>query len=338
MQLFEEANWRQNPSPVTRIKVEAPVEAAALGYSKVPARTGNMAARVEKSESDLKKFSLVHENSKFSSSSEVSSEKQETSKKLTSPNVVPDDVALDVLPQSLSDIYNISNRNKWRNKDKKRNRDSTEVVSSTALDVAESSQRGDWYHVEKDKNTQMVDNVEGSLDLAAQVGWIGGDVVSRNEMRKNHASNESNNMSAAGNQQDQSVMSGTDSVSSSFDSKKSSKSSKQSFNKDKGGNKDSNYGYDYTRMSNANSAMGAMSTVNTAASGGDGGKYNPFLSGSSSGGGNGGYSNASNRSNNNNASKSRKQSTGSGKSNHNPAVIVRRDTNRSHIFSAPTNK
>ena len=193
-----------------------------------------------------------------------------------------------------------------------------------------------------------MDNVEGSLDFAANIGWMGGDASSRDEVRKKHLSNESNNNSIHANessrssnvQQDHhSSMSSIDSVSSSFDSKKSGVKSAKQTNKEKGASKDSNYGvYDYSRVTNTNSAMGAMSTVNTGVTDRDVSKYNPFLSCSVGQGGNGGYSNASNRSNNNNASKPRKQPTAGGKSKLNPTVIERRDTNRSHIFSAPTNK
>lgn len=335
--MFVEANWPPNPSSTSRLKVEAPLHAAALGTDKSNARSGVMASRVEKSENDIKEYSVVHETRRFSTSTDASTEKQQASKKLSASNKVPEDIALDALPQSLADIYNISNRNKWRNKDKKRNRDVAEVASPSVLDVAESSQSGDWYHVEKGKDSRVSDNVEGSLDIAAQVGWIGNDASSRNETKRNHVANESYNISAAGSsssQQEHSAMSGADSTSSSFDSKKSAKGSKQSYNKDKNtSNKELNHGYDYSRSS----AMGAMSTVNTGPSGGDAGKYNPFVSGST-GGGNGGYSNASNRGNNNNALKARKQATGGGKSKHNPTVVERRETNRSHIFSASTNK
>jgi hypothetical protein len=46
----------------------------------------------------------------------------------------------DELPQSLKEIYNISNKNRWKNKDKKRNRELENAADST-VETAEDCQR-----------------------------------------------------------------------------------------------------------------------------------------------------------------------------------------------------
>jgi hypothetical protein len=360
-QLFEEAKWRPAAAAAPPVAIESPLDPA-LGRAPAPSSAPghSMASRIEKSEGQLKQFRIFHESSQsVFGAPDVSEDKprQSPTKPPAAGTKTPEDIELlDTLPKSLSDIYNISNRNRSRNKDKKRNRDSSDATAAAAaaaaaanvLDAAQSSQSTDWYHVEKDtKDHFAADNVEGTLDFAKTIGWMGSDASSRDELRKKHLSNESNNnysinvVGSSSSQEDHMSMSGTNSVTSSFDSKKSgAKAAKQTTRKEKIVGKDSNVGgvYDYSRASGVNSAMGAMSTVNTGTTDRDAGKYNPFLTSTVSQGGNGGYSNASNRSNNNNASKPRKQQSGGGKSKHNAAVIERRDTNRSHIFSAPSNK
>ena len=41
-----------------------------------------------------------------------------------------DNITPDELPQSLTEIYNISNKNRWKNKDKKRNREINDINNS----------------------------------------------------------------------------------------------------------------------------------------------------------------------------------------------------------------
>lgn len=315
-----------------------------LSGAETPQIGSSMASRIKKSDSEFQQFRIFHENNNaVFGADDTSDENNKQSSAVSKKSVAaPEDIELlDTLPKSLSDIYNISNRNRWRNKDKKRNRDTTDVAPSlNVLDVAESSNNTDWYHVEKDTEACVVDNLEGTLDFAANIGWMGGDVSSREEMRKKHISNESNNNSIHANESNRnsnsqlehfSTTSTSDNVSFSFDSKKSgAKGAKQTSNKEKSG-------YDYSRATNV-IAMGAMSTVNTGITDRDGGKYNPFMQSSVGQGGNGGYSNSSNRSNNNNASKPRKQAIGGNKSKNNAAVIERRDTNRSLITSASNSK
>jgi predicted P-loop ATPase len=66
------------------------------------------------------------------------------------------------LPQSLKDIYNISNKNRWKNKDKKRNRDYGEGNSSDLVtDAATSEDRGNGQGV----NSNTSNPTDG-------IGWL----------------------------------------------------------------------------------------------------------------------------------------------------------------------
>jgi hypothetical protein len=70
---------------------------------------------------------------------------------------INDDVAMSKLPISLSEIYDISNRNRWKNKDKKRNRDNN-GDESNGNNNDKADKLGD--------NALKVDkSVEGSVSL-----------------------------------------------------------------------------------------------------------------------------------------------------------------------------
>ena len=81
----------------------------------------SMTSRVEKSENELQQFSIFHEHSKssFGTTPDGLEGTRSQASVASKPAGVPEDMELlDTLPKSLSDIYNISNRNRWRNKDK----------------------------------------------------------------------------------------------------------------------------------------------------------------------------------------------------------------------------
>ena len=326
--MFEEANWPLSGSYSTTVKVDN-TDDPLLVNEVPPSINHEMSARVEKSEGDMRRYSIFHEyNSGFNAEDGVT---QATSSaktsKISSKGYAESVEVVEPLPKSLSDIYNISNRNRWRNKDKKRNRESGDALPSnnSVLESSQSSEKSDWYHVEKGKNLHALDNVESSLDFATNIGWLNGDANSRNEIKKKHNSNEGSGFSHS---QDQSSTSSGESSAATYDGKKTSQKSSKQGQKEKNVTKEGSYSYDYSRVAN----MGAMSTVTGDR---EGGKYNPFVSHSQSG--SGGYSNASNRYSSSNSSKSRKQPPNA-KSKVNSNIVERRDSNRSHIFSTSSNK
>lgn len=74
---------------------------------------------------------------------------------------------VDSLPQSLTEIYDISNRNRWRNKDKKRNRDpgmeggDHVMAEEERKDEAGSTGEDDWYNSGQDAFTDK--GLEGTV-------------------------------------------------------------------------------------------------------------------------------------------------------------------------------
>lgn len=118
----------------------------------------------------------------------------------------------DELPQSLKEIYNISNKNRWKNKDKKRNRD---VDHSDNPEYDDNSKVGnthgshitegvDWLDV---TNSEVEKTPEGSvsaphklhsslaqLDFAIQIGWVDRD--SKTSILEKHFADEHANSTA----------------------------------------------------------------------------------------------------------------------------------------------
>lgn len=95
--------------------------------------------------------------------------------KLAQPTVsaheMTDEEAMNSLPSSLAEIYEISNRNKWKNKDKKRNR---EVVDEdSAAGVSRGGKAQDEGAVKEGIDGNVVDkSVEGSVDFAISIEWV----------------------------------------------------------------------------------------------------------------------------------------------------------------------
>lgn len=138
----------------------------------------------------------------------------------TSPSPSP---SIESLPQSLTEIYDISNRNRWRNKDKKRNRDpSLDAADSAAEEDGKEEVGGavsggagddDWYSTGQDAFADK--GLEGTvselcqcilastinavilcaqLDLATGIGWV--QQASREEVKAKHLADEHINATA----------------------------------------------------------------------------------------------------------------------------------------------
>jgi hypothetical protein len=76
---------------------------------------------------------------------------------------------IDSLPQSLTEIYDISNRNRWRNKDKKRNRDPSLDAADDEEEEDSKEEAGgagddDWYSAGQDAFADK--GLEGTVSAA----------------------------------------------------------------------------------------------------------------------------------------------------------------------------
>ena len=93
------------------------------------------------------------------------------------PSATPSPPA-DSLPQSLTEIYDISNRNRWRNKDKKRNREPSAEGTDLATSDPSSGQapgssegaadmEGEWYAAGEDLYSDK--GLEGTVRTSFQL-------------------------------------------------------------------------------------------------------------------------------------------------------------------------
>mmetsp|Transcript_795 Transcript_795/g.1325 ORF Transcript_795/g.1325 Transcript_795/m.1325 type:complete len:958 (-) Transcript_795:82-2955(-) len=319
-QLFNNAMWRSTStsSPVYHESSSRGSVLRAMSPTDVGAA---MIARMEKAHQELQRNSVFNNENDVSHFSPVASVCDTKTESGPTSGAVSSASSLDALPQSMAEIYDISNRNRWRNKDKKRNRD---ALSSQKMQVCGQRDGGsEWYEAGAEHEEKYA---EGALDLADTV--VGIEKTGKSMVTEKHLANEEANSTA---QQGEEKLHASRGQPPSVDSKGSNRNRSGSTGKHKTNSSSSDKtkvasSFDYSRVPHG-AALGALagqsqsrgeSLMPVPTAGGSsqqGGKYNPFVSDL------GGAQTATH-------SKSKKV----GKSEKKP-VVERRDRERSRVFS-----
>lgn len=79
-----------------------------------------------------------------------------------------DNITPDQLPQSLTEIYNLSNKNRWKNKDKKRNRENsdsnTTVHNNSNISVNVNVNNNNTNNNNENTNTTESNEIDHSIE------------------------------------------------------------------------------------------------------------------------------------------------------------------------------
>mmetsp|Transcript_3801 Transcript_3801/g.5902 ORF Transcript_3801/g.5902 Transcript_3801/m.5902 type:complete len:992 (-) Transcript_3801:88-3063(-) len=191
-QLFNDAMWRATTAASPMHPGDSPIDAVLRTMSPTGVGAATI-ARLEKAHQELQRSSAITSESEGSHFSPVASVSASNPDSEPGSGAVSTASSLDALPQSLTEIYDISNRNRGRNKDKKRNRDVPESQEKhvQGQGQGQKDQDTEWYETSTEYEEKGAD---GTLDFAISVGWVEG--ADKNRVMEKHLADEHANSTA----------------------------------------------------------------------------------------------------------------------------------------------